>query len=50
MYAWEGPFLDNINTIRTKELRLLRTSSILYGLAEIAWQASPLLVSLSSIH
>ena len=45
LYAWEIPFKNIINTIRNKELTILRKAAYLMSFMMFSWSCSPFLVS-----
>ncbi|XP_078481138.1 multidrug resistance-associated protein 1-like [Ciona intestinalis] len=48
MYAWEMSFKEKVQTIRDKELSVLRTAAYLNAVGSFTWVCAPFLVSLTS--
>ena len=49
LYAWEDHFHDDVQTIRQKELVILRNTAYLNAMSSFTWTCAPFLVSNFSI-
>lgn len=45
-FAWEQSFMQDINACRLKELKQLRRRYVMYSIASLSWNASPVLITL----
>ncbi|CAM1304666.1 Uncharacterised protein g3835 [Pycnogonum litorale] len=48
LYAWENPFLEKIQSIRTAELKFVRKNLLLFGISITVFVVTPYLVALAS--
>lgn len=48
LYAWEAPFINRLLKIRARELRHLRTASLIQALASMLWSTSSFFILLAT--
>ena len=47
-YAWEKPFMSNVNEVRDKEVKTIKQYAIVYSMMNVTFSTVPLLVTLST--